>query len=120
MADSVKVLGVDEAIMALNKRIKMLQTSTLKAKRKIGYDLKAKSVKLAPLDNADLRGSGFMKTEGDYVIVGFTQPYALKQHEHTEYKHPKGGQAKYLEQPLKDNLKKYIKILEDSTKEAVE
>lgn len=33
--------------------------------------------------------------------VEFTAPYAIYQHENLEYKHPNGGQAKYLEQPAK-------------------
>lgn len=37
------------------------------------------------------------------------QVYAHYQHEHLEFKHPKGGQAKYLEQPLYDNYGNYLK-----------
>jgi hypothetical protein len=120
MADNVRITGLDDAVNQINRRIKMLQTSTPKALREIGLDLVGKAKKLAPLDTGDLRGSGFSKLEGDTVTIGFTEPYALRQHEHTEYDHPMGGQAKYLEQPFNENLKKYIKHLEDSTKKAVE
>jgi hypothetical protein len=36
------------------------------------------------------------------------QVYAHAQHEHMEYRHPRGGQAKYLEQPLYDHYRDYL------------
>jgi hypothetical protein len=33
--------------------------------------------------------------------ISFNTVYAAYQHEHTELKHPRGGNAKYLEAPLK-------------------
>jgi len=52
-------------------------------------------------------------------IVGFNTPYALKQHERTDFNHPKGGKAKYLEDPLKENADRYGKLLEQRTREAL-
>jgi hypothetical protein len=40
-------------------------------------------------------------------IAGFNTPYALAQHERLDYHHPKGGKAKYLEGPLKENVGRY-------------
>lgn len=34
-------------------------------------------------------------------ILTPTKEYALKQHEHLEYRHPRGGEAKYLENAIK-------------------
>lgn len=36
------------------------------------------------------------------------QVYAHYQHEHLEFKHPRGGRAKYLETPLFDNYRGYF------------
>ena len=36
------------------------------------------------------------------------QVYAHYQHEHLEFRHPRGGQAKYLEQPLYDGYRDYL------------
>lgn len=51
-----------------------------------------------------LRDSGhieFREAPGALIAeVIFDGPYAAKQHEHREYKHPHGGQAKYLERNL--------------------
>lgn len=90
------------------------------------------SVKQVPVESGDLRGSGSATINGttaakgrkedkniDIVgnasdeeimqgTVGFSEPYAASQHEHLEYKHPKGGKAKYLEDPFKENSQKYI------------
>lgn len=40
---------------------------------------------------------------GDAVVgeVGFNMPYALEQHERTDFKHKEGRKAKYLEDPVK-------------------
>lgn len=39
--------------------------------------------------------------------VIYTAPYATKVHEDMEMPHPNGGQAKFLEQPLRENGPKY-------------
>src|SRR5215213_10742467 len=43
--------------------------------------------------------------------VTVDQPYALVQHERTDYAHPGGGQAKYLETPLKDKHPGYLEAI---------
>lgn len=40
--------------------------------------------------------------------VVFDQVYAHYQHEHLEFHHPRGGQAKYLETPLYDGYREYL------------
>lgn len=58
--------------------------------------------KLEAMLSAQTRGAGgrFGKTLN--VIVGFTAPYAVYQHEILWYNHPRGGQAKFLEQPANE------------------
>jgi len=41
------------------------------------------------------------------------QPYAQEQHEDVSLKHPRGGQAKYLEVPLLAEAGKYVQHLAD-------
>lgn len=43
--------------------------------------------------------------------VTVDQVYAHMQHEALDFKHPEGGQAKYLEQPLYDNAHDYVQRL---------
>jgi hypothetical protein len=65
-----------------------------------------------PLGLIDLHGNAIIEGE-----VGFNEPYAAQQHEHTEYKHPQGGKAKYLEDPLKEMSDRYVKNLADHVRE---
>ena len=48
--------------------------------------------------------------EGEVVV---DQPYALVQHERTDFSHPNGGEAKYLENPLKEKYDRYVRGLAD-------
>lgn len=116
----ISVTGVADALNQINQKIKMLKKNNTAALREIGLDLLDKATKLAPIDTDGLKESGFSETEINAVIIGFTHPEALNQHEHTEFNHPLGGQAKYLEQPFNANSKKYIENLAKSTKKAVE
>lgn len=71
-----------------------------------GLDLLGRAQREAPIDVGELRASGFLTVEelGDTVTatVGFNTRYAAEQHERTDYAHPQGGKAKYLEDPLKE------------------
>jgi hypothetical protein len=73
----------------------------------IADDLKGKAQELAPKDKGDLRGSAFGEVEGLDCVVGFTEPYAMEQHENMSFHHT-DGEAKYLETPYKANLPQYI------------
>jgi len=53
---------------------------------------------------------------GEGVLQGkveVDQVYAQNQHESTWFRHPHGGQAKYLETPLYGNAPKYLQHLAD-------
>ena len=121
---SVKITGIDKAVKAFNKRLDNVKRYTPKAMEDVVADLHRRSAEQAPLDTGDLRGSAAHEVDtGPSRTVGqvsFSAPYAMVQHEHTEYNHPKGGNAKYLESPLKQNTGKYVKYLADSAKKAVE
>lgn len=47
-----------------------------------------------------------------HVVVD--QVYAHYQHEHLNFHHPRGGQAKYLEQPLYDHFRGYLSNYADT------
>jgi len=108
----MSVDGLNELEANFNK---LLRQTDIKCKEKfkdVCEDLIGKAINLAPVDLGDLRGSGHVAYIGDFdANIGFNEPYAIKQHEHTEYNHPKGGQAKYLEQPFRENIDKYIKYI---------
>ena len=82
----------------------------------IALDLQAKSAKLAPIETGDLKSNchaDLSKVKGSksQATVGYSLPYALRQHEELGYNHPKGGQAKFLEQPFLENEQHYADML---------
>jgi hypothetical protein len=70
---------------------------------------------LVPVREGTLRGSAYAQTDryGQLIAtrLGYGTPYAARQHERTEYAHPKGGQAKYVfgapNAPLDENLDRW-------------
>lgn len=88
-------------------------------------DLQGKSAAQAPIDTGDLRANcavnmDYSDPENPKVDIGYNLPYAIRQHEHTEYRHPKGGKAKYLEDPYNENKSKYEKFIKDTIKKALQ
>lgn len=55
------------------------------------------------------RAAAAHKDSGASVIVGYTQQYAVYVHENLEAHHT-SGQAKFLEQPARENKEKYAKL----------
>ena len=117
-------MAVVRNINTVRKNLKNLQgeikQEVIKAIEDVTLDLTDKAKNLAPLDTGALRasGKGEVKQTGQKVRgeVTFDKPYALKQHEEMSYNHPRGGQAKYLELPLRQNQDRYKKYIEDKIK----
>ena len=139
---SATLEGLSELQKGFNDAIKKLGSANGKAFVDVTLDLLGKSIDLAPIDKGDLRGSGSAVVDNELIAqggtsgadldvsgidlkdivesqVGFCERYAVKQHEHTEYKHPEGGQAKYLEQPFRENIDKYIDHIADANRNAL-
>lgn len=122
MKDTVKVQI--KGLKELEAKLSRMSPDTNKAAERalliVVTDLRGKAADLAPVDTGDLRGSAFAEVNGLQGVTGFQEVYALKQHEHVEYRHPKGGQALYLEEPYQNNRDKYIDYIGKAVKEAVE
>ena len=89
-----------------------------------GADLQGKSSQEAPIDTGDLRANcsvSDVRWSGDsaHVTVGYNLPYAIVQHERLEFRHPKGGKAKYLEDPFNQNKAKYERYIRDAVLRAL-
>ena len=117
------VEGLREVQRNLAKKISGVKNMSKSAIRDVSFDLKGNSQDLAPVDTGDLRRSAYTKFEdrpgGFTGEIGYGAEYAYEQHENLEYRHPQGGQAKYLEQPLKENLGKYARYIKDKSKGAM-
>ena len=144
MAKSIiKLRGLEKTLKELNKRVSNVESAAPKAFTDVVLDLTGKSIDRAPVKDGMLRGSGFAEINGVRVAqgmkgggmktlgtapkvsklrgkVGFSEEYALIQHERLDFSHPQGGEAKYLENPLKENRDKYINHIKNSIKKAVE
>lgn len=86
-----------------------------RALTRVAEDLLGRAQRLAPVEEGTLRASGDVDVDdlGDTVVatVSFNTIYAARQHEELDWRHPKGGQAKYLEQPLRENASRYERAI---------
>ena len=63
-----------------------------------------------PHDTGLLQSSGGFEPQGEDVVVGYNKVYAARLHEHPEYTFQKGRKGKYLEDPIKKNIKVFLKF----------
>lgn len=120
--NGVKLEGFVELTKKLNKSISEISSVVEDALLDCGNDLQQKAQDLTPVDTGALRASAFTEAESGSnpsVIVGFEEEYAIFVHENLEAHHPV-GQAKFLEQPLKENSDKYVKYVRDKVQELID
>lgn len=87
----------------------------LKNMRKALFFVTISAQNIAPIDIGRLRQNVRKEIErfgkdGYYGAFTFRQPYSKVQHEHTEFHHFKGGQAKYVKKVLNRNFNKVMKM----------
>ena len=75
-----------------------------------------------PIDTGTLRRSGTVTEapQENTVYVSFNTPYARRQHEDLTLNHPRGGKAKYLEDPFKRNAEKVEQLVAQRVKAALD
>lgn len=74
--------------------------ATRKALGKGAAFILAQAIPRTPIRDGDLRSSGGTDVADDRASVYFDTEYAARQHEELGWRHPKGGQAKYLENTM--------------------
>jgi len=132
----------------IKEAVKMAEEAGLKALRTGAEAILTEAIDEAPIDTGTLRRSGtvtvgalpdgaqvyeaaesgsnmknaFPGPEGKEkaVYISFSTPYARRQHEELGYNHPRGGKAKYLEDPFNRNKKKVLKYAAKQVKKALE
>lgn len=107
-----------------DKVSKVVEQAAIVALQKCAADLQRKSAERAPIDTGDLRANcsvSPLKTEGSRleVKVGYDLPYAIVQHERLDFRHPKGGEAKYLERPFEENKDLYERYIGEAVRNAL-
>ncbi len=113
MADKfIKVkVDVSDFIGMIEKIEKKVDSISMKALMEMGDMLLNLSSHEVPHDTGALQSSGNVQPiRNDTVQVGYHTPYAARLHEHPEYHFQKGRKAKYLEDPLKHNLTRWLAV----------
>jgi hypothetical protein len=113
---SVRITGFENIDTKLTKIYKDITDATLDQLHEVAVEIMSNSQEEVPKDTTALVRSGFITEEGDSIIFGYggpntkvnpktgipTEEYALKVHEDLYMNHPRGGKAKFLEDPFND------------------
>lgn len=107
MSMTIEISGVPELLARLAVAPEVAVQAMASALYSEAQSILSDSQPLVPVETGTLRSSGAVElpaiagTEIEVVIGygGAAQDYAIVQHEHVEFAHPNGGQAKFLEQP---------------------
>jgi hypothetical protein len=90
-----------------------LKQAQLKGLRLGGELVLEASNRLVPLEEGTLERSGRVTDNGaDTVAISYDTPYARRQHEDMNLRHPNGRQAKFLETAMGQCRAKIAKILQ--------
>lgn len=110
---SIEIEGLSELNAKLSELAKIAPNTAKQELSDIALDLAGKCSDAAPVDLGDLRGDlSNPRKKGDMEYeVGSDLPYTARQHEHTEYNHPRGGGAKFIEKPFNANINEYINAI---------
>ena len=77
--------------------LSLVEKAAQDAMRTAGKQVLKRARELSPTDTGDSDKSGFVAIDDLTVQIGFRSLVSLLQHENLDYKHPDGGQAKFLE-----------------------
>lgn len=102
--DGQYLKGLSDVSARVGQLIDKQGDITIESMQEIVTDVKTRAVQLAPVESGTLRGTAYDEVEkqGEQVVgsVHFPEQYAARQHEHVEYNHPLGGEAKFLEKAM--------------------
>jgi hypothetical protein len=132
----------------IKEAVKIAEEAGLKALRTGAEAILTEAIDEAPVDTGTLRRSGTVTVgavpdasqvyeaaesgsdmrnafpekigKEKAAYISFNTPYARRQHEELDYEHPRGGKAKYLEDPFNRNKKKVLQYAEKQVKKALE
>lgn len=131
----------------IKEAVKIAEEAGLKALRTGAEAILTEAIDEAPIDTGTLRRSGTVTVgklpdsariyeaaesgnemkdafpdpvgKEKAVYISFNTPYARRQHEELDYEHPRGGKAKYLEDPFNRNKKKVLKYADKQIRKAL-
>ncbi|QIK49645.1 hypothetical protein P9A14_02545 [Gordonia hongkongensis] len=77
------------------------------------------SNRLAPIETGDLIRSGRAVADSEEAAVGYSSVYAIPQHEHLDWHHDDGREAKFLERALHRNADRINEAVADEIRDAL-
>lgn len=114
MADKFFTVKIDPSdfIKMIEKIEEKVDKISMDALEEMGNTLLNLSSKEVPHDTGALQATGVVTPDQreQTVTVGYHTPYAARLHEHPEYRFQKGRKGKYLEDPLKHNLSRWLAV----------
>lgn len=122
MERSRYISGIDSTRALLETLKGVPETVRRRALRNAARSLGEQARALAPDDPEprdkrpeyqDLRQSLKVYRRKSFFIVRFGARHAAAQHERIDYRHERGGQAKFLEQPLRAMQSTFVKTMAD-------
>ena len=114
----MSVRGLQEVEARIAAALRDIEGATKESIRDSAMDLWSKSADLVPVLDGHLKGSGKAEPKEDGYVweVSYGTEYAHYQHEGLDFRHPQGGQAKFLQQPFEENVERYINNIRNSVR----
>lgn len=103
-----------EFLKGMDTFVKRVEKQKMTALEVMADELLRLSQLEVPLDVSYLMQSGNVQKGEEEYLVGYNTDYAARLHEHPEYNFQKGRKGKYLEDPLKKNLKIFLRYFDKS------
>jgi hypothetical protein len=99
------VTGQAEVMRRMKEVAKLYPKAMAGAIYKLGVAIMSNALPRVPVEFGQLRASHYVAPPQGQgakanVELGFGTVYAVPQHERLDYKHPRGGEAKYLEKAI--------------------
>lgn len=118
---NIEIEGLDKLLKNLNKLAKEITDVAEEELADIALDLGSKCSKAAPVESGDLRGElAKPRRKGPmHWQIGSSLPYTRRQHEGVHFNFKRGGGAKFLERPFRENQQVYIRRIKDVLKGAL-
>lgn len=112
-------LDISDFLTHMKLAVSKAEGAKRRGEREAAEELLRLSQQEVPLDESTLQKSGHSgrDQEGAYVAYGgAANKYAIRMHEHPEYKFQHGRKGKYLEDPLKMNISRLTKHMHQAVK----
>lgn len=102
---TLRVEGAPKILSEFKKLGKLYPKAAAAALYRLGVAILANSLPRTPVEFGALRASAYVSPPQGTTIadleVGYGTEYAVPQHERLDYRHPNGGEAKFLEKGMR-------------------